>query len=160
MGRIVTILLLTVFLASSCTTKFAKIMKSKDYEYKYKMAEQYYANKKYQEALRLFEDIFPYLKGTQRYEDLYYKYAYSYYYIKDYLNAENMFKSFVENFPASTKSQDCEYMRAYCFYKQSPKVELDQTNTTKTMGLMQAFISTHPTSTRVKEATDIIDLCR
>ncbi len=68
-------------------------MKSKDYEYKYKIAEQYYANKKYQEALRLFEDIFPYLKGTQRYEDLYYKYAYSYYYIKDYLNAEICLKA-------------------------------------------------------------------
>ena len=160
MGRIVTILLLIVFLGTACTTKFAKIMKSKDYEYKYKMAEQYYANKKYPEALRLFEDIFPYLKGSQRYEDMYYKYAYSYFYIKDYLNAENMFKSFVENFPASTRTQDCEYMRAYCYYKQSRKVELDQTNTTKTMGLMQAFISTHPTSPRVKEATEIIDLCR
>ena len=105
MGRIVTVLLLTVFLGTACTTKFAKIMKSKDYEYKYKMAEQYYANKKYPEALRLFEDIFPYLKGSQRYEDMYYKYAYSYFYIKDYLNAENMFKSFVENFPASTRTR-------------------------------------------------------
>ncbi|MFK5098465.1 outer membrane protein assembly factor BamD, partial [Klebsiella pneumoniae] len=79
---------------------------------------------------------------------------------RDYLNAENMFKSFVENFPSSTKGEECEYMRAYCYYKQSPKIDLDQTNTTKTMGLMQAFISTHPTSKRVKDAVEIIDLCR
>jgi outer membrane protein assembly factor BamD len=51
-------------------------------------------------------------------------------------------------------------MRAYCFYKQSPKVELDQTPTTKAMALMQAFINTHPTSSRAKEANEIIDLCR
>jgi outer membrane protein assembly factor BamD len=51
-------------------------------------------------------------------------------------------------------------MRAFCFFKQSPKVELDQTNTNKTLQLMQAFISTHPTSSRVKEATDIIEQCR
>lgn len=159
MGRIVTVLLF-VFLASSCATKFSKIMKSKDYEYKYKMAEQYYANKKYSDALKLFEDIFPYLKGSTRYEDMYFKYAYAYFYSQDYLNAEQMFKSFVENFPASTRSEECEYMRAYCYFKQSPKVELDQTNTTKTMGLMQAYISTHPTGSRVKDATDIIDLCR
>ena len=135
-------------------------MKSKDYEYKYKMAEQYYANKNYSYAQQLFEDIFPYVKGSTRYEDMYFKFAYSYYYQKDYLNAENLFKSFVENFPTSPKSEECDYMRAYCYFKQSPKVELDQTNTNKTMQLMQAFINTHPTSARVKDATDIIDLCR
>ena len=135
-------------------------MKSKDYEYKYKMAEQFYANKNYNYAQQLFEDIFPYVKGSTRYEDMYYKFAYSYYYQKDYLNAENLFKSFVENFPTSTKGEECDYMRAYCYFKQSPKVELDQTNTNKTMQLMQAFINSHPTSPRSKEATEIIDKCR
>jgi outer membrane protein assembly factor BamD len=135
-------------------------MKSKDYEYKYKMAEQYYASKNYSFAQQLFEDIFPYVKGTTRYEDMYYKFAYSYYYQKDYLNAENLFKSFVENFPTSPKGEECDYMRAFCYYKQSPKVELDQTNTNKTMQLMQAFINTHPTSERAKDAADIIDKCR
>jgi outer membrane protein assembly factor BamD len=159
MGRIILFFGLILGL-SACSSKMSKIMKSKDYEYKYKMAEQYYANKKYQEAQKLFEDVFPFLKGSTRYEDMYYKYAYAYFYNKDFLNAENLFKSFVENFPASTKSEECEYMRAFCFFKQSPKVELDQTNTNKTMGLMQAFISTHPSSPRVKEASEIIDQCR
>ncbi len=135
-------------------------MKSKDYEYKYKMAEQYYAAKEYSYAQQLFEDIFPYVKGSTRYEDLYFKFAYSYYYQKDYLNAENLFKSFVENFPVSPKTEECDYMRAYCYFKQSPKVELDQTNTNKTMQLMQAFINTHPASERTKDAADIIDKCR
>ena len=160
MNRIVLFLLSLVLLTSSCSTKFGKIMKSKDYEYKYKMAEQYYASKNYNYAQQLFEDIFPYVKGSTRYEDMYYKFAYSYYYQKDYLNAENLFKSFVENFPTSTKGEECDYMRALCYYKQSPKVELDQTNTNKTMQLMQAFINTHPGSTRIKDATDIIDKCR
>ncbi len=160
MNRIVLLLLSVVLLTSSCSNKFGKIMKSKDYEYKYKMAEQYYANKNYNYAQQLFEDIFPYVKGSTRYEDMYFKFAYSYYYQKDYLNAENLFKSFVENFPTSPKGEECDYMRAYCYFKQSPKVELDQTNTNKTMQLMQAFINTHPTSQRAKEATEIIDKCR
>lgn len=160
MNRIFPFLVSLVLLLSSCSNKFGKIMKSKDYEYKYKMAEQYYANKSYGYAQQLFEDIFPYVKGSTRYEDMYYKFAYSYYYQKDYLNAENMFKSFVENFPTSTKGEECDYMRAYCFFKQSPKVELDQTNTNKTMQLMQAFINTHPNSSRAKEANEIIDKCR
>lgn len=160
MNRIVLLVLSVGLLASSCSNKLNKLLKSKDYEYKYKMAEQYYANKNYSYAQQLFEDIFPYVKGTPRYEDMYYKFAYSYYYQKDYLNAEQLFKSFVENFPTSPKGEECDYMRAYCYFKQSPKVELDQTNTNKTMQLMQAFINTHPASPRVKDASEIIDLCR
>jgi outer membrane protein assembly factor BamD len=53
-----------------------------------------------------------------------------------------------------------EYMRAFTYYKQSPKVELDQNNTQKTIGLMQTFINTHPGSARNKEANDLIDKCR
>ena len=51
-------------------------------------------------------------------------------------------------------------MRAYTFYRQSPKQELDQVNTQKTIGLMQTFINTHQGSPRNKEATEIIDQCR
>lgn len=159
MNRIV-VFLLAAGLLVSCSNKFSKVLKSKDYEYKYKMAEQYYAKKDYTKAQVLFEDIFPYVKGTARYEDMYYKFAYSYYYQNDFMNAENLFKSFVENFPNSTKGEECDYMRAYCYFRQSPKIDLDQTSTNKTMQLMQAFINTHPTSTRVQEATDIIDKCR
>ena len=76
------------------------------------------------------------------------------------MNAENLFKSFLEIFPNSTKAEEVDYMRAYCYYKQSPKPELDQTNTIKAMGMMQTFINTHPGSARNKEANEIIDICR
>ncbi|MDB5229533.1 MAG: outer rane assembly lipoprotein YfiO [Chitinophagaceae bacterium] len=135
-------------------------MKSKDNEYRYKMAEQYYAAKKYRLAQQLYEDLFAYKKGTPDFENMYYKYAYCAYYLEDYANAENLFKTYIESFPNSPKTEECEYMRAYCYYKQSPKIELDQTNTTKTIGQMQAFINTHPNSLRVKDATEIIDKSR
>jgi outer membrane protein assembly factor BamD len=124
------------------------------------MAENYYAQKKYNNAQVLFEDLFPVFKGTAKFEDLYYKYAYTSYNLKDYTSAENLFKTFVETFPTSPRAEEADYMRAYCYYKQSPKPELDQTNTTKAMGQMQAFINTHPASTRVAEATKIIDEAR
>ena len=66
----------------------------------------------------------------------------------------------MEAFPNSPKADEMDYMRAYCFYKQSPKYQLDQTNTTKAMGFMQAFIAQHPNSDKVKEANGIIDQCR
>ena len=73
-------------------------MKNKDTDYKIKMAEEYYKQKKYVNAQQLFENVMPFVKGTPRYEELYVKFANSYYYDKDYDNAENLFKTFVEYF--------------------------------------------------------------
>src|SRR6516165_9593691 len=139
---------------------FSKALKSTDYEYKLKMADKYYVNKDYNHAQQLYDDLFRVMKGTEHFEDIYYKYAYCAYYLKDYLNAENLFKGFVEAFPNSPKTEEMDYMRAFTFYKQSPKVELDQTNTTKAIGFMQACVGTHPGSERIKEANEIIAKCR
>ena len=146
-------------LLSSCNV-INKILKSKDADYKLRMAEQYYVKKKYHLAQAIYEDIMPNFRGSPLFEDIYYKYAYCAYNQKDYLNAENLFKSFLEAFPNSTKAEELDYMRAYCFYKMSPKVALDQTNTIKAMGMLQTFINTHPNSARNKEATGLIDICR
>ena len=144
----------------SCSNKLTKTLKSNDYEYKLKVAESYYAQKKYNNAQMLFEDLFPILRGTPHFEDMYYKYAYTAFYLKDYENAENLFKSFTETFPNSSKAEEADFMRATSYYKQSPRFELDQTTTAKAIGQMQVFINNHPLSARVPEATGIIDECR
>src|SRR5678815_2516118 len=127
-----------------------KILKSKDPEYKLRMAEKYYVKKKYNYAYQLFEDVVPYYKTSKEFEDIYYKMAYSTFYQKDYVNSENFFKTYLELFPNSARAEEMDFMRANCFYKQSPKPELDQTNTIKTIGMMQSFINTHPGSSRIK----------
>ena len=145
-----------IFLLFSCS-KFSKIEKSNDIEYKLSKADEYYANKKYKNAQLLYEALFPAYKGSQKFEDLYYRYAYCFYYLKQYSNAENLFKGYLEVFPNSSKAEEIDYMRAYSFYKQSPKLELEQVNTVKAMNMMQTFINTHPGSPRIKDATQIID---
>src|SRR6476469_2500949 len=153
-------ILMASVLLTSCASKIGKVLKSKDNEYKLKMAEQYYAQKKYSQEQQVFEDIMPFFRGSEKYEDIFYKYAYCAYYGKDYMNAESLFKTYLENFPNSPKVEEVDYMHCYYYYKQSPKVDLDQTATSKTISLMQAFINTHPESSRVKDATQIIDVCR
>ena len=145
---------------SSCTSKFQQILKNKDTDFKVKMAEKYFEAKKYRNAQQLFENVMPFVKGTPRYEELYLKFANAYYYDKDYENAENLFKTFVEYFPNSPKTEEVEFLRASTYYKRSPKAELDQTTTNKAILTMQAFIDAHPTSAKVKEATEVIDACR
>jgi outer membrane protein assembly factor BamD len=152
--------LIAVIILSSCSKGITKILKNPDPEYKLRIAEQYYVKKKYTKAQAIYEDVMPYYKTRTEFQDIYYKYAYCAYYQADYMNAENLFKSFLEIFPNSPKSEEVDYMRAFSYYKQSPKPELDQTNTIKAMGMMQTFINTHPGSAKNKEAQDIIDACR
>ena len=71
-----------------------------------------------------------------------------------------LFKTFLEIYPNSSRAEEIDFMRAFTYYRQSPKPELDQTNTIKAMQMMQTFINTHPGSARNKEASDIIDDCR
>jgi len=159
MRRLIPVLMVIIFL-SGCSRGITKILKNPDPEYKLRYAEQYFVKKKYNKAQPLYEDVMPYYKTRPEFADIYYKYAYCAYYQADYMNAENLFKTFLEIFPNSPKSEEIDYMRAFSYYKQSPKPELDQTNTIKAIGMMQTFINTHPGSARNKEASEIIDVCR
>lgn len=158
--KLIVRLLIAVVFFSSCTGKFGKIMKSTDNEYKYKMAEKFYAEKKWSHAQELYDNLMSYMRGTPRYENMYYKYAYTAYYQKDYMNAEQLFKTFSDNFPTSQYLEEVYYNRAYCFYMQSPRVELDQTPTQKAMATFQEFVNSYPNSTRTKQANDIVNACK
>ena len=158
--KLVIVFLVFESVLSACNNSFNKILKSKDFEYKLKMADKYFENKNYRQAQQLYEELYPVFKGTDKFEELYYKDAYCFYYLKNYRDAENFFKGFLEVFPNSNKAEEVDFMHALCFYNQSPKLELEQTNTAKAVGEMQTFINTHPGSSRIKEANDIIDKCR
>lgn len=146
-----------LFIGINSCGKFGKVQKSNDTVYKLTKADEYYAKKKYRNAQILYEELFPSLKGTKEFEEAYYKYAYCFFYQKQYAEAEKNFKGYLDVFPNSPKAEEMDYMRAYCFFKQSPKIDLEQVNTLKSMNMMQTFINTHPGSPRIKDATNIID---
>jgi outer membrane protein assembly factor BamD len=97
------------------------------------------------------------LRGTRNYEQLFYRYAYTFYYQKDYPTASLYFKNFTSYFPNSKDAEECEFMHALCLVKMSPKSNLDQTNTLKSMESLQSFINTHPESKRLTEANQYIE---
>ena len=158
--KLALVLLVPFFLLASCNNQFSKVLKSTDYNYKVKMADEYFSQKKYQKAEQLYIELFPVFKGSEQFEELYYKYAYCSYYQENYMDAENLFKGFLGVFPNSAKAEEVAYMHALTFYKQSPIVELEQINTSKSIGMMQSFINTYPNSKRVEAANAIIAKCR
>ncbi len=153
-------ILIILLLAFASCSKFSKVLKSKDFEYKLKMANTYFDKKEYRKSQVLYEELFPVFKGTPQFDDLYYKYAYSHYNLRDYITAESLFKGYLEVFSNSVRAEEVEYMQSFCYFKQSPKAELEQTNTIKAIGMLQIFINTHPESPKVKEAEALIAKCQ
>ena len=99
MKLLVVLLIVPFVLTTGCASQFTKALKSTDYEYKLKKADEYYNKKKFRFAEQLYQELFPVFKGSDKFEDLYYKYAYCSYYQKNYLEAESFFKGFLEVFP-------------------------------------------------------------
>ena len=90
MNKAVFILFASVVLASC--SKFSKIQKSNDYDFKLQKADEYFDKKSYNNALVLYEDVFPAMKGTAKFENVYYRLAYTSFYLNDYLNDETKLK--------------------------------------------------------------------
>ncbi len=149
------VICLVVF-GTSCKSKFEKLKASTDVSKKYQEAIRLYNKKDYTKALLLFDDLVQRYKGRTEAEDLYYYYAYTNYKLKDYLSARYHFKNFSDTYPSSPKAEECRFMTAYCFYLDSPNYSLDQENTYKAIESLQLFINFYPKSTRVAEASKLI----
>ena len=114
--RITTSIIGGCILLSGCGKGINKILKNPDPEYKLRMAEKYFVQKKYNKAQVLYEDVMPFYKTRPEFQDIYYKYAYCAYNQADYLNAENLFKTFPGNISRiAPKSEEMDYMRAYSY---------------------------------------------
>lgn len=148
------------FFLVSCQSKFEKLQKSKDYAMKLQKADEYYDQRKYSKANTLYEELLTVYKGTKNFENIYYRYANTFYFNNNYLAASYHFKNFADLFPKSAKAEECEYLNALCLYKLSPDYTLDQSNTIKSIGEMQAFVNTHPESKHAREANRSIDESR
>ncbi len=149
-------ILICILIAFGCKSKFEKLREGNDTAKKYKEALRLYNKKDYTRALILFDDLMQRYKGRTEAEDLSFYFAYTNYYLKDYTTARYQFKQFADTYPSSPRSEECRYMTAYCFYLESPKASLDQENTLKAIEALQLFINLYPKSTRVTEASKLI----
>jgi len=141
---------------TGCKSKFEKLKASTDVPKKYQEAIRLYNKKDYAKALILFDDLVQRYRGRTEAEDLYYYYAFTNYKLKDYLSARYHFKTYAETYPTSTRAEECRFMAAYCFYQDSPNFSLDQENTYKAIEALQLFINLYSKSTRVAEASKLI----
>lgn len=148
------LLLLGVFLIGC--SGFDKILKSKDYNYKYKKALEYYKKGDAYRYTTIFEQLVPIYSGTQRADTIQYYFAMGNYKQGDYILAGHYFDTFRKTYPRSVFTEDAEYMYAYCFYESSPRPELDQENTQAAIAAFSEFISKFPRTEKRNEVNKIL----
>jgi outer membrane protein assembly factor BamD len=141
MKKIVSLLIVFVLLASC--NEYQKALKSEDPAIKFQMATKLYEAKKYNKAIRIFEQIASVYRGKPESENMYFMFSQSYYKTKQYYLAGYQFDSFVSSFPKSDKAQEASFLGAKSYSMLSPEYSLDQTDTTKAIEKLQAFIDTY-----------------
>ncbi len=157
--RNISLILSLLVIFASCGD-YNKILKSTDYEFKYKKAVEYYEEGEYVKAAGLFQELVNIYRGTSKADKIYYYYAKSMIGQKDYLMAGHYFKSLVKEFPTSEYVEEAQFMVGYCAYLVSPKPRLDQTITHEAIQSLQLYINLYPYSDRVDEANRLIDELR
>ena len=122
--KIVSLFLLVVLFASC--GEYQKALKSEDVAVKFDMASKLYDAGKYNDAIRLIEQIAPAYRGKPQAEKLFYMFSQSYYKTKQYYLAGYQFDSFVSGYPKSEKVQEAAYLGAKSYSMLSPVYSLDQ----------------------------------
>lgn len=147
--RILFVLFLTLFVASSCG-EYNKILKSTDYELKYTYAKKYFDEKKYGRAITLLEELVPIFKGTSHAEESCFLLAQSYFYDKDYTTATQFYAAYYNTYPKGEYAELARFNSAYGLYLDSPEARLDQSSTYKSMQQFQNFLEMYPQSDKVQ----------
>lgn len=151
------IMLLAFFALSACNRQMDLALKSADKDYILKVANEKFENKKWSEALTLYERLSNLVAGTDDAPNVVYNSAYANYYDKNYKLAGHQFKNFAVTFPQDKRAEDASYMSALCFYEGSMDYNLDQTNTELAINELQNFLNNYPESEKSKNINELID---
>lgn len=158
MNKFLSLLLISASF-SSCSN-YQKALKSEDIALKYDMATKLYDNKKYNKAIRLFEQIAPSYRGKPQAEKLFYMYAQSYYKTKQYYSSGYQFENFKSAYPKSEKMEEAAFLGAKSYTFLSPVYTLDQGDTYKAIDKLQSFLDNFPKSEYFPEANELVENLR
>ncbi len=131
-----------------------------NYLVKYQEAEARYAAKDYYEALRLYKEVIPLLRGKKEIIQAHFHQAYAYFYQKNYPVSEKCFKHFYKNYPRLPQAEEALYMQGYVLHLAALDVELDQQDTQKAIKVFNTYLSKYPNGNYQKEALQYLKMSK
>ena len=151
----VAMLCLLLLVATGCS-EYVSVTKTQDYDYKYEMAKQYYAQGQYNRASLLLNDVLTILKGTDQGEESLFLAGTCAMKARNYQSASTIFKKYYQSYPRGRYAEVARFNAGVCLYRFTPEPKLDQTDTYAAVTEFQNFIETYPASKYRQQAQDFI----
>jgi outer membrane protein assembly factor BamD len=145
-------ILFSLLIALTACSEYQKVLKSKDVDYKYDMALQYFNDKEYVKAQTLLDDVAAYYKGTERSQDVTIYLARSYMGQKDYSSAADYFQAYIRNYPKGKYAAEAAFQTGHCYFLDAPDPRLDQDFTNRAIDAFDIFMETYPNNPYVQQA--------
>ncbi len=152
--RYLSLWLLFLMFASSCSS-YQKALKSEDNALKVKVADSLYQKKKYNKAIRLFEQAVSSYRGKPTGERYFYMYSDCLFKTKDYVNSAYQYERFHSSYPKSTKAEEALYKSTLSYSYLSPIYSKDQVDTYTAIEKLQLFLEEYPNSEYTERANVI-----
>lgn len=141
---------------TSCYSRYNKVQKSTDVEYRYEVAKEYYLEGDYSKATPILESTIAFLKGSDKGEESLIMLAMCYYESGDYSTAAQYFKTFYTNYQRSEYTELARFYSGKSLFKGILEPELDQTDTFTAIQELQLFMEYFPTSRYKDEAQQML----
>jgi len=152
---LIILLIIIISVLLSCSG-YEKLLKSNDYNLKYRKAFEYYFKGDYTKAVTLFDQIAPFYRGTSKADSVFFFQAMSTFKQNDFILAGEYFQRFTEAYYKSPFLEDAFFYVGLCHYMESPRPELDQTETEKAIESFNLFLIKFPESKYKERVLNLI----
>lgn len=131
---------------------YQQTLKSKDPEYKYQMALEYFNQEQYVKCQTLLDDVSAYFKGTERAQEVLIYLGRAHMGQKSYGAAADHFEAYIRNYPKGKYIIEARFQIGHCYYLDSPDARLDQETTNSAISYLSQFIDLYPESPYIEQA--------
>ena len=153
------IVIVTGFIFSACSQR-TLIRPGDTLEVAYEKALSLYDRGRYSDAANAFETVVSIGRGTDIGQDAQFMAADSYFKSRQYILSAAEFQRYSVFNPRSTRRETADFMEAYSYYMLSPRYNLDQSDTYRSIEAFQLFLSRYPNSDKASEAVGYIEEMR
>lgn len=135
---------------------YAKLQNTADYDFKYEVAKQYYAQGQYNRASLFLQDVIAMLKGTDKGEESLFLLAMSSYKAHSYDAASSYFRRYYQSYPRGIYAEKAHFYCGLSLYRNTPEIKLDQTPTYEAVTEFQNFLELYPAGEYSAKAQEMI----
>ncbi|HVP35611.1 MAG TPA: outer membrane protein assembly factor BamD [Terriglobales bacterium] len=145
--------LLPLILSCAAARKETPVLGAED---QFSLAKNEYEKKKYSDAVTEFQKLIFNYPGAAFVDSAQYLMGMCYFNEKDYSSSVGEFKKVLSSFSESPLADDASFMIAYAHFMDSPRAELDQTNSLKAIQELKDFLDEYPDSRHAQEAQKLL----